>query len=168
MSLHGGSWGNLLLPSVHIRGWWTHLKAQGQGSLLWFMEVHLLSSEGVEGWLGGPIARDVLCWPFANFFDGSVRMLVYYKLILLIFLLKGECICCCLVAKLCLTLAILWTVALQAPLSMGFLMQEYWSRLPLLSPGDLPNPGIKFASLVSSALAGRFFTIEGLPWWLCG
>ena len=36
-----------------------------------------------------------------------------------------------------------WTVARQAPLSMGFSKQEYWSGLPFPSPGDLPNPGIK-------------------------
>ena len=36
-----------------------------------------------------------------------------------------------------------WTVAYQAPLSMGFSRQEYWSRLPFPSPGDLLNPGIK-------------------------
>ena len=36
-----------------------------------------------------------------------------------------------------------WTVAHQAPLSMGFSRQEYWSGSPFPSPGDLPNPGIK-------------------------
>ena len=36
-----------------------------------------------------------------------------------------------------------WTVARQAPLSMGFSRQEYWSGLPFLSPGDLPDPGTK-------------------------
>ena len=36
-----------------------------------------------------------------------------------------------------------WTVAYQAPLSMGFSRQEYWSALPFPSPGDLPNPGIE-------------------------
>ena len=36
-----------------------------------------------------------------------------------------------------------WTGAHQAPLSMGFSRQEYWSGLPFLSPGDLPNPGIE-------------------------
>ena len=36
-----------------------------------------------------------------------------------------------------------WTVAHQAPLSMGFPRQEYWSGLPFPSPGDLPNPGIE-------------------------
>ena len=50
-----------------------------------------------------------------------------------------------------------WTVALQAPLSMGFPKQEYWSGLPFRSPGDLPDPGIKHRS---PALAGRFFTSE--------
>ena len=39
-----------------------------------------------------------------------------------------------------------WTVALQAPLSMGFSRQEYWSGLPFPSPGDLPNPGIEAES----------------------
>ena len=48
-----------------------------------------------------------------------------------------------LVAKLCPTLAIPWTIAHQAPLSMGFSRQEYWSGLPFPSPGDLPNPGIE-------------------------
>ena len=36
-----------------------------------------------------------------------------------------------------------WTVAHQAPLSMGFSRQEYWSGLPFPSPGDLPDPGIE-------------------------
>ena len=46
-------------------------------------------------------------------------------------------------AQLCLTLCDPMNVAHQAPLSMGFLRQEYWSGLPFLSPGDLPNPGIE-------------------------
>ena len=50
-----------------------------------------------------------------------------------------------------------WTVAPQAPLSMGFSRQGYWLGLPFPSPGDLPNPGIK---ATSPALAGRFFTTE--------
>ena len=39
--------------------------------------------------------------------------------------------------------SMLWTVALQAPLSMGFPRHEYWSGMPFSSPGDLPDPGIK-------------------------
>ena len=62
-----------------------------------------------------------------------------------------------LVAKSCLTLATLWTVACQAPLSMEFSRQEYWNGLPCPPPGDLPDPGIKPVSLTSPALAGGFF-----------
>ena len=47
------------------------------------------------------------------------------------------------VAKSCPTLASPWTVAFQAPLSMGFSRQQYWSGLPFPSPGDLPDPGIE-------------------------
>ena len=54
--------------------------------------------------------------------------------------------------------ATLWTVAHQASLSMRFSRQEYWSGLPCPLPGDLPDPGVKPASLMSPALAGRFFT----------
>ena len=50
-----------------------------------------------------------------------------------------------------------WTVAHQAPLSMGFPREEHWSGLPFPSPGDLTDPGIEPAS---PALAGRFFPTE--------
>ena len=50
-----------------------------------------------------------------------------------------------------------WTVACQAPLSMEFFRQEYWSGLPFPSPGDLPDPGIE---PMSPVLAGGFFTTE--------
>ena len=51
-----------------------------------------------------------------------------------------------------------WTIAHQAPLSMKFSRQDYWSGLPFPSPGDLPDPGIKPVSPVFLALAGGFFT----------
>jgi len=51
-----------------------------------------------------------------------------------------------------------WAVSRQAPLSMGFPRQEYWSGLPCPPPGDLPDPGTKPMSLASPTLAGRFFT----------
>ena len=60
----------------------------------------------------------------------------------------------------CPTLLTLGTLACQAPLSMGFPRQEYWSGLPCPPPGDLPNPGIKATSLMSPALAGGIFTIS--------
>ena len=49
-------------------------------------------------------------------------------------------------------------VARQAPLSMGFSRQEYWSGLPFLPPGDIPEPGTETGSLAPAALAGKFFT----------
>ena len=84
---------------------------------------------------------------------------------------------CCMCAKslpICLTLWTPGTVARQASPSMGFSRQEYWSGLPLPSPGDLPNPGIEPISLMSPALVAaaakslqscltlcnRFFTIS--------
>ena len=53
-----------------------------------------------------------------------------------------------------------WIAAHQAPLSMGFSRQEYWSGLPCPPPGDLPDPGTESTSLMSPALAGVFFTLE--------
>ena len=66
-------------------------------------------------------------------------------------------VCCCSVAKLCLTLCNPWTVAHQPPLSMGFSRQEYWSGLPFPSPEDFPHPGMEPAF---PALIGGFFTTE--------
>ena len=54
--------------------------------------------------------------------------------------------------KSCPALATPWTIASQAPLSIGFPRQEYLSGLQFPSPGDLPNPGIKPTSLISPAL----------------
>ena len=53
--------------------------------------------------------------------------------------------------------AVTWTIAHQAPLSMEFFRQEYWSGLPFPTPGDLPDPGIESASLAPPTLA------DGVP-----
>ena len=53
-----------------------------------------------------------------------------------------------------------WTIARQAPLSVGFSRQEYQSGVSFPSPGDLPHPEIEPGSLASPALAGGFFTIQ--------
>ena len=64
-----------------------------------------------------------------------------------------------------------WTVAHQASLSREFSSQEYWSGLPFLPPGNIPDPGIKHTSPVSPSLAGRFLyhcTIWVSPYeWTC-
>ena len=54
----------------------------------------------------------------------------------------------------------LWTIARQAPLSMGFSRQEYWHGLSFPPLGDLPDPGTDPVSPASPALAGGFFTTE--------
>ena len=66
--------------------------------------------------------------------------------------IKRHCVCMliCLFSHVQLFM-MLWTLAHQAPQSMGFSRQEYWSRLPCSPPGDIPDPGIKPASLMSPA-----------------
>ena len=74
---------------------------------------------------------------------------------------RAMCLGVCSVASVMSRLfAVPWTVALQAPLSMEFSRQEYWSGLPLPTPGDLPDPGIKPASPVSPALQADSFPTE--------
>ena len=63
----------------------------------------------------------------------------------------------CMCAQLCPTLCDPWTVAHQAPLSMEFSREKYWTGLPFPSLVDFPDLGIKPMSLVSSAMVGRFF-----------
>ena len=63
-----------------------------------------------------------------------------------------------------MTLVTPWTVACQAPLSIGFIRQECWSELPFPSPGALPDPGI---GPMSPALAGKFLTVESQGSPLC-
>ena len=72
----------------------------------------------------------------------------------------GLSVRCCMCAKSLSRVRLFvtpWTVPHQAPLSMGFSRQEYWSELPCPSPGDLPNPRIELMSSMSAALAGGFF-----------
>ena len=68
----------------------------------------------------------------------------------------------CFVLQSCLTVTP-WTVAPQAPISMGFSRQEYWSGLPFPLPGDLPDPGIELVSPVPPALQA-----DSLPTGLLG
>ena len=72
------------------------------------------------------------------------------------------CVCVCMRTLSCFgcvrLFATPWTLAHQALLSMGFSRQEYWRGLPWPPSGVLPNPRVKSVSLMSPALAGRFFT----------
>ena len=78
---------------------------------------------------------------------------------------QHRCVCVCVsvhakLLQLCLTLCSIMEWACQAPLSMGFSRQEYWSGLPCPPARDLPDPGIEPTSLIFPALTGRFFTIS--------
>ena len=74
------------------------------------------------------------------------------------------CVCVCLcvlsLSQLCPTL---WTVACQAPLSMEFSRQEYWSRLSFPTPGDLPNPGMETHISCASCI-GRWILYHWVTW----
>ena len=61
-----------------------------------------------------------------------------------------------------------WTIARQAPLSMKFSRQAYWSRLSFPTWEDLPNPGSESESPASPTLAGRFFITSLNGWGVCG
>ena len=63
----------------------------------------------------------------------------------------GACMHACMLRHVLLFVA-LWTIAHQAPLSMGFSRQEYWSGLPFPPSGNLPDPRIELVSAVSPAL----------------
>ena len=104
---------------------------------------------------------------------GSVRRLFFFFLMEMGFIYRSEMISvwfCFWIVGFCITLCVLshfsliqlfatsWTVARQAPVSMGLSRQKSWSVLPCPPPGDLPDPGIKPESLMSPALAGEFFT----------
>ena len=82
-------------------------------------------------------------------------------------LLLHNCPCTCMRVCSVLSNSVVtpWTVARQAPLSVGFSRQEYWSGLPIPTPGNFPNPGVKPAT-ESPALAGGFFTTALVPGFL--
>ena len=93
---------------------------------------------------------------------------LFSKMGIIILIMLAVCVCVCVYTCVCETVCVLscvwhfataWTVVHQPPLFMGFPRQERWHGLPFPSPGYLPNPGVKSASLVSPAFAGRFFTV---------
>ena len=98
-------------------------------------------------------SQDIERTPLIRFLK-TLKIEVPYDTCVVPFLGCCVCVCTC-VLSLVRLLAAPWTLACQAPLSMGFSRQD---GLPFPSPGDLPDPGIEPESLVSPALAGRFFT----------
>ena len=80
------------------------------------------------------------------FFQSLSRVFHYilhlFFFLLFFFFLTKLWMCVCALSHVQLSMTP-WIVALQAPLSVGFSRQEYWSQFPFLTPGDLPNPEIK-------------------------
>ena len=89
-----------------------------------------------------------------------IYMCVYIHIYIYTRVYTYTCVCVCSVASHVHLFATPWTVACQAPLSMGFARQEYWSGLSCPPPGHLPHPGTELESPMSPALTGGFFTTE--------
>ena len=104
-------------------------------------EATVRNLHGTTDWfkIGKGILQGCILWPY-------------------LFNLYAECACLLSHFSHVQLSVILWTMACQAPLSVGFFRQEYWIALPCLPPGDLPNPGIEFTSLKTLVLADGFFT----------
>ena len=123
--------------------------------LLQFISILLYSTRNssqyhVAVWMGGEVGGEwIHACLWLSLFDVHTKLSninwIYYNIkwkVLKIFFLSGWWLVG-LVTKSCLTFATPWTVARQGPLSMGLPRQEYWSRLPIPSAGDHPDPGIK-------------------------
>ena len=130
-------------------------------------ERNLLYWDQIKGvWYSGLSKPHLKAWCLDMRHDGygtETHSLNHYNIITIIsiylsiqlsqILLWTIYVCVCILS--CVWLFVTpWTLALQAPLPMGFPRQEYWSRLLFPSPGDLPDPGIELVSLLSPALAG--------------
>ena len=110
----------------------------------------LFSLPPLASWLSPVLLHVALpgmaCWVISCLFNGS-WLLIFWppRLCMLSYFSHVQ------------LFVILLTIVHQAPLSMWFSRQEYWSGLPFPSPGDIPEPGIEPGSLTSPALAGGFF-----------
>ena len=124
---------------------------------------HWPGGSGILGLLLGFLHNSVLILTILPLLY-SLRLRTFYLLfcyssyLLLYHIPRRTCVCVLSHFSHVGFLATLWTVACQAPLSMGFSRQEYWSGFPCPPPGDLPDPGIEPSSVMSPALAGWFFT----------
>ena len=123
--------------------------------------VHGIFQARTLGWVAIPFCRRS-SWPRDGTFVSCIgRQILYHWAIWKAHVLSSGG----LVAKLCPTLATPRIVAHWIPLSMGFSRQEYWSRLPFPSPGDLSDQGIEPRSPMSPALQPDSLPAEPLGKW---
>ena len=119
------------------------------GSSAWCSAVTWMDGIGDAGWERGPRGRGYICIYLQLIqFTVQPKPTQHFK--------AAMHASVCTLSQICLSVTP-WTVARQAPLSMGFSAQEYWSRLPFPPPGDLPDSGIEPAC---PALAEGFLTTE--------
>ena len=107
------------------------------------LQARILEWAAISSSRGSPPPRDQTCISFFSCIASrflTSQSLGKPRFSVVIYFIHGGL---GLVTKSCPTLVTPWTVACQAPLSMGFSRQEYWSGLPFPSPGDLPDPGIE-------------------------
>ena len=144
-------WGKT--PMKEIRTW---AEVGGERLQIIIVPIHI---KGKKRWIHSTYERQVPIPAFSRTPTDPEPSIVLYSLCVCV------CVCVCVYARMhaaCLVVsnsATPWIIAHQAPLSFGFSRQEHWSGLPFPAPGDLPDPEIKPTSLVSPALAGKFFTI---------
>ena len=136
-----------------VSGKWLELRCEPRFTWLWTLQSWLCTILATEGWKES--ALDLIGLLFlANTKQSSLSYIGGEALVQIDLLMS-----CLLSCFSCVWLfVILWTVARQALLPMGFSRQKYWSGLPFPPPKDLSDPGIKPKSLLSPALAGGFFT----------
>ena len=108
-------------------------------------------------------------WPLYGTQDDGLLKMIDVKYRASIVVCVGVCVCVVGGHSAVSSSAIPWTIACQAPLSMEFSRQEYWSGMPFSSPGDLPDSGTEPMSLLSPALVGRFLitVLPGKPRTYC-
>ena len=94
--------------------------------------------------------------------SGKSQSIIFHTIIKYIFIYICMCVCVFSCFSNVWLLATLWTVAHQAPLSIGFFRQEYCSGLPCPPPGGLPDPEMEPVSPTYSALAGETFTTRAI------
>ena len=134
---------NGLSPNSKNFAWWVNFKAQDKLQPSWSLWASVITTLAAKkkkkAGLGEGRFSIVTFWKRQNYNRGSMK--------------TARVLSCYSCAWLSETP---WTVAHQAPLSMGFSRQEYWSGLPCPPPGDLPTPGIKPASITFISCIGRW------------
>ena len=104
----------------------------------------------MAAWMGGELGENGYMYMYG--WVPSLFIWNYHNIVNL------QCMCACCHFSHVQLFVTLWTIAHQAPLSMRFSRQEYWSGLPCPPQGDLPNLGVESVSLTSPALADELFT----------